>query len=314
MGRISTLATIAATCVALLISGCATTGSSGRAGSQSTSTHPTTGDSGAAAAATPEQQARLAVKALLGAFVPPPGAKRLAGQPASAQGRLGSVASFGSGDEAQETTWWLAPGEAQDLLGWEGAHLPRPFTSSFSSNGGGPGSRDWIYTQAYARPASGAVTHQYLIVSVTDVAGGQVAIRVDADAAWQPVRPASEKVPASAKVVTITLVSGMGMSGKKLPRSATITDPAVTGRIAALINSLKVSTALKGVPCPPGFSVLELTFRAIPGGPALAVARGPEACSVMEFTVAGKPQPPLFADGTTVQQILTLAGLHWKLS
>jgi len=43
------------------------------------------------------------------------------------------------------------------------------------------------------------------------------------------------------------------------------------------------------------------------------VARGPEACSVMEFTVAGKPQPPLFADGTTVQQILTLAGLHWKL-
>src|SRR5215472_2716255 len=138
MGRISTLATIAATCVALLISGCATTGSSGRAGSQSTSTHPTTGDSGAAATLTPEQQARLAVKALLRAFVPPPGAKRLAGQPPSAHGRLSSVGSFTTGDEVQQTSWWLAPGDAQALLDWERAHLPKPFTSSFSESGGTP--------------------------------------------------------------------------------------------------------------------------------------------------------------------------------
>ena len=313
MGRISTLATIAAACAALLVSGCAATGSAGTAGSQSASTHPLTAVRATAATLPPEQQARLAVQALLRAFVPPPGAKRLAGQPASAQGRLGSVGGFMSGDEAQQTTWWLAPGEARGLLGWEGAHLPRPFTSSFSGSSSGPGSQGSIYTQAYARPASGAVTHQYLIVSVTDVPGGQVAIRVDADAAWQPVRPATEKVPASAKVVTIVLVSGMGMSGKKLPRPATITDPAVTGRIAALINSLLLSTAPMDAPCPASFGQLELTFRAIPGGPALAVAQGPAGCSVMELTVSGKPQPPLFADGTTVQQILTLAGLHWKV-
>jgi hypothetical protein len=311
MGRISTLATIAAMCVALLISGCATTGSSGPAGSQSASPHPVTAAS--AAAATPEQQAKLAVQALLRAFVPPPGAKRLAGAPASAQGRLGSVGSYVSGDEAQQTTWWLAPGAAQALLGWEGAHLPRPFTSSFSSSGGGPGSQGWAYTQAYARPSSGGLTHQYLIVSVTDVPGGQVAIRVDADAAWQPVRPVTEKVPARAKVVTITLLSDMAMHGKPLPPPATITNPAITVRIAALINNLKVSTAPKDAPCPEQLSELELTFRAIPGGPALAVAQGPGGCSVMEFTVAGKPQLPLFADGTTVQQILTLAGLHWKV-
>jgi hypothetical protein len=311
MGRISILATIAATCVAVLISGCATTGSAGPAGSQSASTHPVT--TASAAATTPEQQAKLAVQALLRAFVPPPGAKRLAGQPASAQGRLGSVAGFGSGDEAQQTTWWLAPGAAQALLGWEGAHLPRPFTSSFSGSGGGPGSAGWAYTQAYARPAAGAVTHQYLIVSVTDVPGGQVAIRVDADAAWQPVRPATEKVPSAARVVTITPLPGAVMYGKPLPPPATITDPRVTGRIAALINSLQLSTAPKDAPCPGGSGQLELTFRAIPGGPALAVAQGPGGCSVMEFTVAGKPQPALFADGTTVQQILTLAGLHWKV-
>lgn len=311
MGRISTLATIAAMCVALLISGCASSGSSGPAGSQSVSPHPVTAASGAAA--TPEQQAKLAVQALLRAFVSPPGAKRLAGAPASAQGRLGSVASFGSGDEAQQTTWWLARGEAQALLGWEGAHLPRPFTSSFSSSGGGPGSLDWIYTQAYARPASGAVTHQYLIVSVTDVPGGQVAIRVDADAAWQPVRPATEKVPSAARVVTITALPGAVMYGKPLPPPATITDPRVTGRIAALINSLQLSTAPKDVPCPGGSGELGLTFRAIAGGPALAVAQGPGGCGVMELTIAGKPQLPLFADGTTVQQIRTLAGLHWKV-
>src|SRR5215472_4108108 len=106
MGRISTLATIAAACAALLASGCAATGSSGAAGSQSAGTHPVT--AAGAASATPEQQAKLAVQALLRAFVPPPGAKRLAGLPASAQGRLGSVGGFLSGDEAQQTAWWLA--------------------------------------------------------------------------------------------------------------------------------------------------------------------------------------------------------------
>ena len=311
MGRISTLATIAAMCVASLISGCASTGSSGPAGSRSASTHPVTAAS--AAAATPEQQAKLAVQALLRAFVPPPGAKRLAGQPASAQGRLGSVGSFISGDEAQQTTWWLAPGAAQALLGWEGAHLPRPFTSSFSSSGGGPGPRDWSYTQAYARPASGAVTHQYLIVSVTDVARGQVAIRVDADAAWQPVRPATATVPASAKAVTITLLSRLAGNGK-LPPPAAITNPAVTARIAALINSLKVSTAPKDAPCPMQPTQLKLAFFASPGGPPLAVAQSsPGGCPTMDLTVGGKAQPALYFDGTTAQQILTLAGLHWKV-
>jgi hypothetical protein len=223
------------------------------------------------------------------------------------------VAGFSSGDEAQQTTWWLAPGEAQALLGWEGAHLPRPFTSSFSGSGGGPGSQGWAYTQAYTRPSSGGLTHEYLIVSVTDVPGGQVAIRVDADAAWQPARPATEKVPPAARVVTITLLSDLTMNGKPLPPPATIIDPAVTARIAALLNSLKVSTAPTDAPCPMQPIQLKLTFSAAPGGPPLAVAQSsPGGCPVMDLTVGGEAQPPLYYDGTTVQQILALAGLHWK--
>jgi hypothetical protein len=294
------MAIVAPTCAALLASGCAAAGSAGPATTL-------------AATTTPEQQAKGAVKALLGAFVPPPGAKRLSGPPASAQGGLDSVGGFSSGDEDQLTAWWLAPGEAQELLSWEGAHLPRPFFPSFSSSGGGPDG--YTYTQAYARPASGALTHQYLIMSVTDVAGGQVAIRVDADVAWQPVRPATAKVPASAKVVTITLLASGLTTGKPQPPPppATITSPDVTARIAAVINSLQVYTGLTQCMTSPS-AQLKLVFSAVPGGPALAVAQSTSSgCPIVNLTVGGMAQPPLFFDDTTVQQIVTVAGLHWQV-
>jgi hypothetical protein len=300
MGRIPAMAIVAATCAALLAGGCAAAGSSS----------PAKGPATSVASTTPEQQARLAVQALLGAFVPPPGAKRLSGQPASAQGRLDSVGSFSTGDEVQQTTWWLAPGEAQALLGWEGTHLPRPFFSSFSSGGGGP-STGYTYSQAYARPASEAVSQQYLIMSVTDVAGGQVAIRVDADATWQPVQSASEKVPATARVVTISLLSPLTGSGK-VPPPVTITDPAVTARVAAVINSLKLYTGLTECMTSPPIRV-KLVFSATRGGPPLAVAQNTsDSCPFSDLTV-GVSQTRLFFDGTTVRQISTVAGLHWKI-
>jgi hypothetical protein len=300
MGRIPAIAIGAATCATLLASGCAAAGSSSPAKGPAASVAATT---------TPEQQAKLAVTALLGAFVPPPGAERLAGQPASAAGRLDSVGSFSSGDEVQQTTWWLAPGESQALLSWEGTHLPRPFFSSFSSSGGSP-TTGYAYSQAYARPASEAVSHQYLIMSVTDVAGGQVAIRVDADASWQPVRSASEKVPATAKVVTISLLSPLAGNGK-VPPPVTITDPAVTARVAAVINGLKVYTGLTECMTSPPVRV-KLVFSATPGGPPLAVAQNTsDSCPFSDLTV-GASRTRLFFDGTTVRQVSAVAGLHWK--
>ena len=60
---------------------------------------------------------------------------------------------------------------------------------------------------------------------------------------------------------------------------------------------------------------LTLPGRAARGGPPVAVADGPGACSQVTLTLGGKGEPalqPLDA-GAYSAAVLKIAGLHWKL-
>ena len=85
-------------------------------------------------------------------------------------------------------------------------------------------------------------------------------------------------------------------------------------RLAAFVDSLRLSTI--GVASCPAFVApgVRLTFRARPGGPALAVAEGPASCGIVPFTVGGRQQPALQATDGFVSQVLTIVGLRWRLS
>ena len=86
-------------------------------------------------------------------------------------------------------------------------------------------------------------------------------------------------------------------------------------RIIALVDSLPLST-VGTVPCPSGGAGIKLTFRALsgaPDGPPLATAQGGPCFSLL-FSVGGRQQPALQVTPTFVAQVLTIAGLHWKLS
>jgi hypothetical protein len=293
------IAAIITTGAALLASGCA-------AGTTSTGTPPPgTGVTGTTALArTPAQLAAAAARRLLGDFVPPPGSVRYQRQPAGDQGALTSVGGFVSGAMVQDTGWWLASGP-DDVIAYERAHLPAGFRASFSSNGSGSG-----LTQAFELlPDKAPLTKQYLIISTAAAGGGKTAVRVDADVAYQPARPATERVPGTARVVTITQTSGYRGSP---PRPVTVTSPATVARIVGYVNGLPVSTVPRGAPCSSAAVDFRLDFRARPGGPLLAVAGGPVGCDILNFTIAGRPQPPL--DGSTFnRQVATLAGLHWTV-
>lgn len=299
------IAAIITTGAALLASGCAAGTVS--TGTVSTGTAPTgTGVTGTTALArTPAQLAAAAARRLLGDFAPPPGSARYQRQPAGAQGALTSVGGFVSGAMVQDTGWWLASGP-DDVIAYERAHLPRGFRLSFSGSGSGSG-----LTQAFELlPDKAPLTKQYLIVSVAAAGGGKTAVRVDADVAYQPARPATERVPATARVVTITQTSGY--PGSKPPPPVTVTRPATVAAIVAYVNGLPLSTAPRDAPCPSAAVDFRLDFRARPGGPLLAVAGGPVGCDILNFTVAGRPQPPL--DGSTFnRQVTVLAGLHWTV-
>jgi hypothetical protein len=259
--------------------------------------------------ATPQQQAELAATRILQAFAPPQGAARQPAEPASARQSLDSPAGYSGGYEIRKTSWWLAPGQPAAIIAWETAHLPKTFTATSAAASSGPVS---VTAQFYeVQPTPRGLVAQYLIVSVADLGGGKTAIRADAEVGYQPARPAGEQVPATATAVTITAVSGY--SGATAPPPATITAAVVVRKLAALVNSLPLSTAPQDAPCPmiPGI-VVRLTFRATAAGAPLAVAEGPQPCDALALTVAGKEWPLLGLTGPFSTEVLHIAGLHWS--
>jgi hypothetical protein len=269
--------------------------------------------SAAAAAASvtgsPQQRAEAEARYLLGAFVPPPGARRLTRSPDALLASPTTI--LGSTSLVQRTQWWLASGQPQPLLAWEQQRLPswlRPGDMDF-----GPPSwdREWDVTSL----PSGLGAD--LVVKVASAGGGQAGIRVDAQVAWQPPRPATEAVPATATVVTLAEQPSPLRGSQRPPAPVTITAPAVVRRLVALVNGLPLATNA-GLPCPAylGYWV-RLTFRTQPGGPPLATVAGPDLneCGDIDFTAAaGRPQNLLTSAGSFLQDVFAAAGLHWPSS
>ncbi|HEX3957155.1 MAG TPA: hypothetical protein VHZ03_11055 [Trebonia sp.] len=299
-------------CLALATTGCAATQGAGSRATSTGASGTTAADASyASTVVSPRQRAEAAATAILRAFVPPHGASRQAGEPASARHSLDSVGGYVSAYEIRKTSWWLAPGQAAAIIAWETAHVPRTYTRASAASSGGPGKIS-VTGQFYElRSSSPMLTGQYLIVWVADLGGGKTAIRVDAEVGYRPARPAGEKVPATARAVTITAV--FGYSGATAPRPATITSLSVVRTLAALVNGLQLSAAPPDAPCPeaPGL-VLKLTFRATAAGRPLAVAQGPGGCDTLALTVAGKEWPLLGSPGAFSTQVLRIARLHWS--
>jgi hypothetical protein len=154
------------------------------------------------------------------------------------------------------------------------------------------------------------LTDQELIVEVVDAGGGRTWIRVDAEVAWQPARPAGTLVPAAARVLTISDVA-VETPHPPLHQPVTITDAKVVRRVADLANGLPLST-VGAASCPLVFgNGVRLTFRARLGGPALAMVETTGACGTVTNSVDQKDMPALQATQTFLPGVLRAAGLHW---
>jgi len=257
------------------------------------------------------QRAEAAAAALLAEFVPPPGARRLAGPPdLPADWEQHPQSSLVSNSMVDEAAFWQAPGDPQSLLSWEQARLTgKRFTLGDADFG--PPSWD----REFDLPAAGVLTNRELIMEVAGAGHGQTAIRLDADVAWQPSRPPGDLVPDAARVVTISELAGGNPQAKRPPAPVTITDPAVVGRLAALVDSLPVSPLNnEAVSCPAVFGVgLQLAFRARTGGPVVALVQTDQPCDMVDLTVTGQQRLGLENNPNVDRQILAIASLPWKL-
>lgn len=288
---------------AVLLAGCAAVGV---AGCGTTHPKPVTAASRTAASPTARERAVADAAAILKAFVVPPGGRRLAKAPDALKVPITTLVSTTLVDDV---SFWRAPGQPQEVLAWEQAHLPSRFTPGDSDFG--PPSWDRTFSLS---PIPCVLNARDLVVEVTGAGHGQTAIRVDAQVSWQPARPARERVPATARVVTITQLPSLDPPASRPPAPVTITSLAVIRRLSTLVNSLQLSTIGPDASCPlPLVGGIQLTFLAQAGGPSLAVAQGPAACGTVQFSAGGKQQPALQITSSFIPQVLKLAGLHWKV-
>lgn len=295
-------------CAVMAMAGCGVTHAT-LAAVPSTGARPST-PAPTGSAGTPKQRADADAAAILRSFAVPPGARRLAHAPRVVDNVLSIPGSVpGAVDLVDDASWWQAPGLPPAVLGWERAHLPGRFAPAGSGAGTYPGGASW--TDTFSLPAvPGVLVLRELQVEVVSAGHGQTAIRVDAQVAWQPPRPASSLVPSAARVLTITQLASSLPGARRPPAPVTITDPAVTRRIASLINGLLVFP-LEYASCPAFMGGgLQLTFRARSGGPPLAVANTDGVCHEVWLTIGGKQQPGLTDPASLDAQIRKIAGLR----
>jgi hypothetical protein len=284
----------------------------------------------AATKLTPQQQAKADAAAMLAAFVPPPGAKRLSSAPTGSGGVLKHKAfTVGVADQLDDVSFWRVPASAASVLSFEQAHLPRKFTLSQWGSVGD--THATAPTPARPRPAPHAIGNTYgawydtwtpsgvpsvidlssLTVELTDPSSSVTYVRVDANVAWIPSRLATEKVPAGVKVVTITASPDMDHP-KGTPAPVTVTSPAKVAKIVALLNGLALDTSgAHGCMAEEGNGIT-LSFRAKAGGPVVATAEEPiPSCGSVGFIIGGVRQPALADWGSFTTKVIAAAGLHW---
>lgn len=254
------------------------------------------------------------------AFAPPTGAREVSGSPvpSSPMSRSPATPAPVDDDVVTRTSWWLAPGDPQQLLSWEAAHLPSPYhLSGWGTTATG------IWNDVFSVPAApGLFDDRELAVSTTAAGHGQTAIRVDALVDWIPVRPPGDTVPATARTVTLT-ETRYGFGGTP-PRqtatviaAATVTDPAQIAALAAYLDGLPVNPPGGESSCLAPSGGIAVTFRARPGGPALASASaGLGGCDFLSYTMPGRPAVGLGggpAGENLLDEVNRVTGLHWKL-
>jgi hypothetical protein len=290
------------------------------------------GGTAARGSESPKQIAEADAASMLAAFRPPPGAQRSG----PIDGSKLSVAPAGSTspDFVTRTAWWRVSGPMDAALNWVRAHPPAGFTFGGSGSASGPSGVTVRFDEFTLPPVPTVIQQRALYVSVASDGTAGTAMRVDSQVNWLPAKSPAERIPAQARVVTITAIPGAGPgsgsgsvmapgggtatgagAGQVLsspPRPVTVTDPATVAKIAAVVDGLPLM--------PPGvFSCpfsngegLKLTFRATESGPVLAqVISQNNGCGTVTLTIGGKQMPALWGGGSMDKQVLKLAGINW---
>lgn len=271
------------------------------------------------------QQAKAEAAAILGAFIPPPAAQRLAAPPGGVGGKLDNpIFMSGDPDTVYSASLWKAQGMSPlQVLTWEKAHLSSRFRLTFvggeaaPTRPGIPGvltpPSDPYHDASYEFDLQGAgiPPAAEMIVQAASSPAGQTYVRVDVQVSWQPQRAAAERVPAGVTAITITAQPDMNKPHDR-PAPVTLTDPARVGKIVRLVDSLPLNPGGGHCSLNENGKGITLSFLGHANGPVLATASELiPSCGGVQFAIRGTDQPILSDPGSFTQQALSIAGVRW---
>jgi hypothetical protein len=272
-------------------------------------TSTTTAAASPTAAPANEGVAVSTAQQLLSDFATPSGASRLPGAPSGAPAAATSTFVSTLPYAVTRTAWWRVTQPASALITWVDAHPEPGLVPTWSQMQlGGPASVP--STTLFGFPSSHALDGISVYVYAFTLADGSTVLRVDAEVAYAPPRPASETVPAA---TTLIAVPAFAEGATSSAPEVTLTDALKIAQITKVVNSLPKAPV--GVMCPMDTGAgIALVFENAQGETLADVVVGVSGCEDVQVTIGGYKEPVLGDGGQAAAKIQTILGTQWELT
>jgi hypothetical protein len=262
-----------------------------------------------------EADAQADAAALLAELQLPPGSTPSSSEPS---GDGGYLARPGAGAPAtpnlvEDHAWWIVPGTPSELRAYIQAHLESAAALSWGSLTT-DGVTNVEFTTISQLELSDTARPGQLIVSLVQLPGEATGLRADAQVVWVTPRPASETIPPGARLLRITVTSGI-RANRPRQRPVQVVSRKRIDAIVSLLNALPADQpGLIVCPEDPGI-VMRLALYKRRGATPLALATvDPYGCGGVQLSIGGKAEPGLEGGRTLVGRIDSVIAIKLNLS
>ncbi len=272
------------------------------------------GQPGAAGPARPRNEiaAQDDAAVLLGRLMLPPDARRSSVEPSGDAGTLAHpfIGPPATPNAIDDHGWWVLSESPAAVLGYIRAHRPHGGHPGMSGTSGG-GAVPTVQGIGFTWPSiPRTLSSRSLVVEVVSLADGSTGVRADSQVVWITPRPASERIPDSARRLVLTT----RQPGRIIQGPLQISSRAAVRRVVALLNALPASQpGTTACPFDSGSRMrLELYGGAVKGAgsyPLAVAVVDPSGCGEVALSIDGRREPPLAGGATLVPRLSRALGI-----
>jgi hypothetical protein len=197
-----------------------------------------------------------------------------------------------SPNEIDSVRWFTVSGTVDEVVAYAEAHPPKGYIADGTGSGGGPDH----YSASTSFSGNATADYDAPTASVeATMAGSVVAVRVDAQVIWRPIRTAAEFVPQ-------TVAGAIAVRSGAISATVQVTATQVP-TLARLLDALQTQTPGERH-CPPITYTTAITFDV--SGPLVFTLNG---CGGVTVTAAGVAQPTLTESDELATEVDALFGI-----